>query len=112
MVHNIILYADEFPVGPQDLRPVDDQYGTGEDIDIDFIDFFITGNICIDLAAQFGIANEFFTVQADTAWQVRRNGDGSHDKVPFRCWNEHTSSPSWRFPLKKRGCPTKTASFF
>ena len=62
MGHDIVLYPDEFPIGLQDLRPVGDQDGTREDIDIDLVDFFITGNVGVDLAAQFGIANEFFTV--------------------------------------------------
>ena len=50
------------------MRYVGDRETAREDIDIDLVDFFITGNVGVDLAAQFGIANEFFTVQADTAW--------------------------------------------
>ena len=49
MGHDIVLYPDEFPIGPQDLRPVGDQDGTREDIDIDLVDFFITGNVAIFL---------------------------------------------------------------
>ena len=60
MGHDIVLYPDEFPIGLQDLRPVGDQDGTREDIDIDLVDFFITGNVGVDLAAQFGMPMSFY----------------------------------------------------
>jgi len=64
---DIVFYPNEFAVGPQQLRPIGYQDGTREDVDIDLIDFFIAGNVSVDLAAQFSIANEFLTVQAYAA---------------------------------------------
>ena len=67
MGHDIVFYPNEFSVCPQKLRPVSNQYRTRKDVDIDVIDFFIAGNIGVYLAAQFSIADEFLTVQANAA---------------------------------------------